>query len=183
MQASKKIAKNYAQALLQLASNDVSHQETLLSGIVVVNKLMNLVKGAKQFFENPNISKDEKKTTLKKLFEGKLNQKNLNFLFLLIDKQRFCLLPEIENELTNLVNKNKGVAIAKVSSTSELDINAKETLREKLERILEGKQKVTIESQVDPNLIGGVVVRLNDLVYDGSIRGRLENLKRRLVPQ
>ena len=180
MQASKKIAKNYAQALLELASNDVSHQETLLSGIVVVNKLMNLVKGAKQVFESPNISKDEKKAILKKLFEGNLNQKNLNFLFLLIDKQRFRLLPEIEIELTNLVNKNKGLTIAKVSSTSELDLAAKETLRENLERILENKQKVTIEATVDPNLIGGIVVRLNDLIYDGSIKGRLENLKRRL---
>ncbi|KAF0240560.1 MAG: F-type H+-transporting ATPase subunit delta, partial [bacterium] len=65
-------------------------------------------------------------------------------------------------------------------STSELDLNTKEILREKLERILGNKQKVTIEATVDPNLIGGIVVRLNDLIYDGSIKGRLENLKRRL---
>jgi len=52
-----------------------------------------------------------------------------------------------------------------------------------LKSVLGNKQKVTIESEIDPNLIGGIVVKLNDLIYDGSIKGRLENLKRRLVTQ
>lgn len=181
MKVSKQIAKNYAKALLELANNDVSHQETLLSGISIVNMLTSMVKGTKQVFKNPSISKESKKEILKKVFEGKINQKNLNFLFLLIDKQRFDLLPEIQDELNKLVNKNKNIVIAEVSSTSKLEQGALETLKARLESIVGNNKKVTIESKVEPELMGGLKVKINDLVYDGSIKGRLENLKRRLI--
>ena len=180
MQESKQVGKNYAQALIELAGSDLSLQESFVSEIKAINESISQVKGAKQTFENPSISKDEKKELLKKLLSGKINQINLNFLFLLVDKQRFNLLPEIQNQLTKLVNKNKGVAIAKVSSAIELDSATLETIKQKLENILEKSEKVTIESKVEPELLGGVVVKINDLVYDGSIRGKLENLKRKL---
>ena len=181
MKKSPQVAKNYAQALIELAGNDLTVQETFLSEIKAVNESINQVKNANQIFENPEISKDEKKSLLRKLFQGKLNAKVLNLLLLLIDKQRFNLLSEIQNELLKLVNKNKGIIIAKVSSASELDANTIQALKQKLENILGKNEKVTIESKVEPALLGGVKVTINDLVYDGSIKGKLENLKRRLL--
>ena len=180
MQESKQVAKNYAQALIELAGSDLGLQEEFLNEIKVINESISQVKGAKQIFENPGIAKDEKKEILKKLFNGKINQKNINLLFLLIDKQRFNLLPAIQNQLTRLVNKNKGMAIAKVSSASELDSTTLTAIRQKLENILGKSEKVTIESNVEPGLLGGIVIKMNDLVYDGSIKGKLENLKRKL---
>lgn len=181
MKPSKQIAKNYAQALIELASSDLSLQETFLSEIKILNESLNQVKDSKEVFENPAISKEQKKELLKKLFQGKINQKTLNFLFLLVDKQRFNLLSEIQNQLEKIVNKNKGIVIANVTSSSELDKNTLEILKQKLENTLGKNEKVTIESKIEPELLGGLVVKVNDLVYDGSIKRRLENLKRILI--
>ena len=181
MKKSIQVAKNYAQALIELAGNDLSVQETFFNEIKAVSESVSQVKNADQVFENPEISKDEKKELLKKLFQGKLDAKVLNLLFLLIDKQRFNLLSAIQDELLKLVNKNKGIVIAEVSSASELDANTIQALKQKLENILGKSEKVTIESKVEPALLGGMKVTINDLVYDGSIKGRLENLKRKLL--
>lgn len=181
MKESKHIARNYAQALIELAGSDLALQEIFLSEIKTINESIFQIKNAKQIFENPAISKDEKKEIINKLFSQKVNQKILNFLFLLIDKQRFSLLPEIQDHLNKLVNKSRGIVIAEVSSASEIDPVTLENLRQRLESILGKKEKVTIESKIESDLIGGLKVKIEDLVYDGSIRGRLENLKRRLA--
>ena len=183
MKPSKQIAKNYSQALKELTGNDLSLLESFLAEIEAINKLINEVSGAKSMFENPIIPKNEKKELLKKLFQGKINQKILNFLFLLIDKQRFNALSEIQNQLAILVNKAKGITIAEVASASELDSTTLENIKQRLENILGQngqKEKVTIEQKIEVDLIGGIKVKINDLVYDGSLKGRLENLKRRL---
>jgi len=177
---SKQVAKNYAQALIELAGSDLKLQEEFLNEITVICESINKVKGAKETFETPTISKEEKKALIKKLFERKINQKTFNFLLLLTDKQRLSILPEIQKQLTIVVNKNKGITIAEVSSASQLDSTSLEALKQKLEKVLGNNEKVTIESKVEPALIGGIVVKVNDLVYDGSVKGRLENLKRRL---
>ncbi len=177
---SKQVARNYAQALIELAGSNLRLQEEFLNEITVICESINKVKGTKEIFETPTISKDEKKVLIKKLFEGKINQKTFNFLLLLTDKQRLGILPEIQNQLTIIVNKNKGITIAEVSSASQLDSVSLESLKQKLEKVLGKNEKVTIESKIEPALIGGIVVKVNDLVYDGSVKGRLENLKRRL---
>ena len=180
MQKSKQVAKNYAQALMELAAKDLTLKETFLNEIKIINESINQATNAKKTFQSPVVSHDEKKELIKKIFSGKLNSKVLNFLFLLIDKHRFNLLPEIQDHLNKLVNKEKGIVIAEVSSVIELDSTTLEDLKQQLESILKKSEKVTIESKIEPSLIGGLKVRVNDFVYDSSIKGRLENLKRRL---
>lgn len=180
MQQSKQIAKNYAQALIELGEGNIQTQETFLNEIKTINESMSQVKSAKLFFENPSVTKNEKKDLLKKLFEEKINQKSLSFLLLLIDKQRFNLLSEIQNWLGKLVNKNKGIVIAEITSAHNIDANTLEAIKQKLENTLLKNEKVRVESKVEPELIGGLKIRVNDKVYDGSIKGRLESLKRRL---
>jgi len=111
----------------------------------------------------------------------KISRKLFNFLNLLIDKQRFNLISDIQNEFNKLVNKNKGLFVAEVSTASQISPDELEQIKRKLETLIGKNEKVSIDSKTDPNLIGGVVVKMNDLVYDGSIKGRLENMKRRLL--
>ena len=180
MQKSKQIAKNYAQALSESAASDLTTHETFLTEIKVINESLNQVKNSWEIFYNPAISGDEKKGLVKKLLSGKINAKLLNFLFLLIDKNRFDLLPEIQNQLFKIVNNLKNTVVAEVQSASIIDTASLESLKQRLENILTNNEKVTIETKVNPELIGGLVVKVNDLVYDGSIKGKLEVLKRRL---
>ena len=180
MQKSKQLAKTYAQALLETCKNDIALQEILLNEIVVIEDAISQIKNAKDVFESPIISNTEKKELIKKVFSGKVNERILNFLFILIDNYRFNTLKEIQDQLTKIVNKSKKIAIAEVHSVSELDKDTLENLTKVLENVLPQGEKVTIESKISPELIGGVKVKINDLVYDGSIKGRLENIKQKL---
>lgn len=176
-------AKNYAQALLELAGDDLSSQELLLEEIKTINEFIKKLKGAKQVFENPSISKDEKKKLVQEL-KDKISRTTLNLLKVLIDKQRFYLLPEIQNQLNKFVNKKRGIVIAEVYSAHEIDqpmvTRIVETLRRNVSTTNDIKD-IKIEQRIDSSLIGGLKVKINDRVYDGSIKCRLEGLKQKLL--
>ena len=178
MHQSKQVSKNYAQALIELM-NTIQEQESVLNELMVIDESISKVSQAKDVFETPVISKDTKKELIKKLFQGKINQKLLNFLFILVDNQRFSILSSIKEHFQKLVNKSKGITFAEVSSACELDKNAMDNLKKHLEQLL-GEENISIETKTDSSLIGGVKVKINDLVYDGSVKGRLEGLKRKL---
>ncbi|MBI2995860.1 MAG: F0F1 ATP synthase subunit delta [Candidatus Melainabacteria bacterium] len=177
MKANKQIAKRYAQALFELTCDKA---ETIFNEIKSVNELINQIKGAIDVFNNPGITKNEKKQLLETL-HWSVSTTTMNLLYILIDRQRFNLLPEIQNEFLKLINKGKGIVSLEVISTVELDPSTLEKLKVKFENLLNSDNKVTIKSRIEPGLIGGIKVKVNDLVYDGSIKGRLENLKRRLL--
>ncbi len=180
MKQSQKIAKNYAQALIELTKNDLLLQEIFLNEIKTINESLNAVDNSWGFFNSPGISKDEKKEFVKKIFSGKLNKKVLNLLFLLIDNKRFGILSEIQNQLNKLVNKSRGTVIAEVYSAVDIDTNTLEKLKQSIKNTIGRDEKIEVESKIERSLIGGIKVKINDLVYDGSIKGRLESLKQKL---
>ena len=180
MKQSQQITRNYAQALMELTNNDLQFQELLLNEIKTLDKGISQVKDSWSFFNNPGVSKEEKKNIIKKTFSGKINEKILNFLLLLIDNKRFNLLPEIHNQFNKLVNKSQGTIIAEVYSTVDIDTNILQKLKQGIEDTIGSNKKVEIESKMEPSLIGGIKVKINDHVYDGSIKSRLENLKQRM---
>ena len=180
MKQSQKIAKNYAQALIELTVGNLNLQEVVLSEIKTINESMDKIKNSWGFFNSPGISKDEKKELIKKIFTGKINEKLLNLLFLLIDNKRFNILSEIQNQLSKLVNKSKGTIVAEVYSAVDIDTNTLEKLKQSIANTIGHNEKVEVESKIEHSLIGGIKVKINDLVYDGSIKGRLENLKAKM---
>ena len=101
-------------------------------------------------------------------------------MFLLIDNKRFNLIPEIQNQLSKLVNKSKKTIIAEIYSAVDIDGNTLEKLKQSIINTIGHNEKVEVESKIEHSLIGGIKVKINDLVYDGSIKGRLESLKQRM---
>ena len=180
MKQSQKIAKNYAQALIELTSSNLNSQEIILAEMKTINESLDKIKNSWEFFNSPSISKDEKKDFIKKIFAGKINEKVLNLLFLLIDNKRFNLIPEIQNQLSKLVNKSKKTIIAEIYSAVDIDGNTLEKLKQSIINTIGHNEKVEVESKIEHSLIGGIKVKINDLVYDGSIKGRLESLKQRM---
>ena len=177
MKKQTKIAKNYAQALFELTSGE--KYEEVQTALTALSEAIKQTKNISLMFESPLVSKEEKKGLVKKIF--KQDKMITNFLNLLIDKQRTNLLPEIQNEFNKLVDKSRGIVHAEVSSAFRLDSITCQSIKEKLEKILlSPNEKVKIMEIVEPELIGGVKVKVKDRVYDGSIKGAIENLKRRL---
>src|SRR6185369_7114260 len=101
-----------------------------------------------------------------------------NFLFLLIDHRRIALLGEILHSFELIVDERLGFARAEISSPRELTESQRGAINARLER-LTGK-RIRMRFAVDPALIGGVVARIGSTVYDGSVRGQLQTLGRRL---
>ena len=101
-----------------------------------------------------------------------------NFLFVLIDHRRISLLGEILHSFELIVDERLGFARAEVSSPRELTESQRGAINAQLER-LTGK-RIRTRFAVDPALIGGVMARIGSTVYDGSVRGQLQTLGRRL---
>jgi F-type H+-transporting ATPase subunit delta len=104
-----------------------------------------------------------------------------NFLYVLVDHRRIGSLRDILQQFEEAVDKHMGFTRAEVSSAEPLSEAQRAALNAQLER-LTGK-KVRMRVAVDPALIGGAVARIGSTVYDGSVRGQLAALERRLTAE
>jgi F-type H+-transporting ATPase subunit delta len=105
-----------------------------------------------------------------------------NFVRILVDRDRLPEVPGIVDALRELINVQRGIVTADVTTAVPLDAELERVLAERLASHL-GRQpdKVMIRSRVDPSIIGGVVARVGDQVIDDSVRGRIERLRRTLA--
>jgi F-type H+-transporting ATPase subunit delta len=104
-----------------------------------------------------------------------------NFLFVIIGHHRIPLLAEIAGAFELQLDQRMGYVRAEVSSARELNAEQRNLLNGSLER-LSGK-RVRMQFKIDESLIGGAVARIGSTVYDGSVRGQLQSLERRLIMQ
>ncbi|MDP9386319.1 MAG: ATP synthase F1 subunit delta [Actinomycetota bacterium] len=127
------------------------------------------------FFYSPYFSPDEKKEGLRKAISDP-DPTVLNFLDLLIENHRMPALLRVRRSYDALWEKENDLLPVEVTSAVELD---EETVRHIGERIGEQTgRKVELSSSVEPDLLGGIVVRVGNSVIDASIRNRLEQLRR-----
>src|SRR5689334_13991617 len=108
----------------------------------------------------------------------KLSRITRNFLFVLIDHRRIASLTDIVRNFEEVIDARLGYAQAEVSSAAALNEVEQRALTAQLER-LTGK-RIKMRFSLDPSLIGGAVARIGSTVYDGSVRGQLAGIERRL---
>ena len=127
----------------------------------------------------PSVPVGRKRAVVDRLAERlKLSRISRNFLCVLVDHRRIALLAEIVRSFERVIDERMGLATASVTSACELSETERASLNRQLQRIT-GRQ-VRAEYAVDPALIGGAVARIGSTVYDGSVRGQLASLRRRL---
>ena len=114
------------------------------------------------------------------LIAGRLGSSQIvrNFLFVLIDHRRIGLVTEIIHSFELIVDERLGYARAEVTAARELTETQRAALNQELERLT--GRKIRMRFAVDESLIGGVVARIGSTIYDGSVRGQLHTLGRRL---
>jgi F-type H+-transporting ATPase subunit delta len=101
------------------------------------------------------------------------------FLAILARRDRLELVPEIARVFRRLLNEHRGIAVAQVTTAVPIDERQKSVIASRLGRRV-GKT-VTVETRIDPSILGGVIAQIGDNVIDGSVRGRLERLRRALT--
>jgi F-type H+-transporting ATPase subunit delta len=128
---------------------------------------------------SPAVAGSRKKAVVGRIADVlKLSRTSRNFLFVLVDRRRISALSDIIELFEATVDERLGLARAQVTSASELTEKQRAALASDLER-LTGK-RIRMQFEVDPALIGGVTARIGSTVYDGSLRGQLHTLGRRL---
>ena len=121
---------------------------------------------------------DEKFQTIVRRVLPNVTQSQLNLFRLLRRKSRLALGPSIASFFQDLLDEERGVARATVTTAVELDADRRAQLEQRLSAQT-GKQ-VSVETRVDPSILGGVVVRIGDRLLDGSTRTRLRHLRGQL---
>jgi F-type H+-transporting ATPase subunit delta len=130
------------------------------------------------FFFSPYFSTQEKKDGLKKAVSGTEDIFE-NFLELLIEKHRMPAIFRVRRELDRLWEKEHQLLPVEVTSAIELD---KQTVKQIGDRIGEQTgQKVELSAKVEPDILGGIVVRVGNSIIDASIRARLEQLRKQVA--
>jgi F-type H+-transporting ATPase subunit delta len=168
--------KRYAQAVFEIAleSGELKEWQSNLIKIAKVVEDQEFVGLA----ENPKIPFNIKtKLVQEKL--GKTKPMVLNLVYLLISKGKLKTAGQISAEYDTLLNKHYGIRNAEVTTAIPLENTEKEKLGKQLEELV--GEKVSMNVQVNPDILGGFIARIDDSLIDGSIRNRLEMLKKRLA--
>lgn len=129
---------------------------------------------------SPAVTLEAKHAVLEKIVARMGASKILrNFLFIIADRQRTHLIPEIVSAFQEAIRRRQGIADAEIASAVELSAAQKQEFAKALARLT--GRKVESKYSIDSGLLGGAVVRIGDTIYDGSVRSRLTELRRRLA--
>lgn len=172
------ISKRYAGGFLELAEKQDSF-DSFYHDLCFVCATIEQNSELKNFLEHPLILAEDKKEIVQKLFENYIGVYSLNFLKLLIDKNRIFLFSTIKSHYKALLDKKRNISTAKVVSAIELDEETLQRLKNKLETLL--NKTVELSTSVDTGIIAGVIVKIEDKIIDGSIKTRFENMKKQLI--
>lgn len=174
----KLVSERYAQALLELVSDNLSKEDILKELLDITES----VKGSgdlNKVMTSPVISNDEKKNVISKLFEHTTNKVILNFLKLLVDKNRFSMLESITKEYKNEINRLNNLLSINVTSAIDLTEDEKSAIKDKLSNIL--NKNIELEWATNPDIIAGLVFEVGDNIIDNSLRHKLQDLSRNIM--
>jgi F-type H+-transporting ATPase subunit delta len=173
------IGKRYAKALFQLAS-DAHAVEAVTRDLHDFAQSWESNRELRAVFENPSVSQKNRAEILRELARASGMQAHTRDLLLLLsDRQRLRHVPEVAESFAAMAEARSGKVRAEVVSASPL-APAYVAELERVLRAVTGKE-VVIAHTVDPSLIGGLVTRIGDQVFDGSIKSRLSELKSELL--
>lgn len=173
----EEIAEVYSRALFQAAKeNDVL--DRIHDELDQVDDALREENELQLFFFSPYFSSDEKKDAVERVVEG-ADPRLVNFLKLLAERHRMPVLPRIRRHLDDMWAEENRLLPVSVTSAVELD---ESLVREIGERIQEQTgRRVELSSHVDEDVLGGLVVRVGNMVLDASVRNRLEQLRKQVA--
>lgn len=169
-----KAALPYAEALFDLSQNMQLINETG-EHLDFVIRSIEISTPLKSFLANPLFAPEAKKNVLSELFISQIDSHVLNFLYVLVDRRRMALLASVAQRYYDLVNELQFVLLAEVSTVVPLNELQKQALQNKLKHMTNAK-KIRIIELINPELIGGLVVKIGSKVIDMSIFGQLNQM-------
>ncbi len=168
------ITTPYAEALLQVAESS-KEVKKVISQAKSILEIWNQSAELRQAMGSPVLEVESKKAALDKLFAGKVTPTFLNFLKLLAERQRIGFLDAVLERLLELYREQRNIALATVTSATELDDDQQAALLKKVQSIA-GTDNLELNLKIDPDLIGGFVVKVGSKVIDASLSGQVRRM-------
>lgn len=173
------VARRYAVALADVVAN-TKDADVVKNELKSWEEMMSSNSNLSGAFSNPAIAHTNKEKVLESLIgKTKPSKATANFLRVLLRNGRLTNLAEINRTFGKVLEERAGFVSAKIVSARPLSDKEKKDLQSNVES-LTGK-KVSLNFDIDPNIIGGVITTIGSTVYDGSVKTKLENLKQQLV--
>ena len=170
-------ARRYAEAAFDLAKKQGQLDRWLsdlrtAAGILADPRLL-------MALENPKAPRAHKRQYVDSAFTVSLDPMVRNLLYLLADRGRIGLIGRIADEFASLYNREMGIVVAEVTTAVNLSDAQRQKVQNRLQQLTNAKQ-IDLRVHTDPRIIGGLIARVGDMLYDGSVRTRLSDLQERL---
>ena len=172
------VGDRYAESLFDLAKEE-NKVTQYLDDIKLVGEVLDSDPQIVQFFNHVLIENDKKIQLLDQSFKGNVDQYVLNFLKLLVQSRRIRYIDDIVKSYIKLSNQYLGIEEGMIYTPYELtDQQIKD-----IEKAISQKEnkKVTLKVSIDPSLLGGIKVQIANRIYDGTIKNKVEMLKKELL--
>lgn len=171
------VANRYAKALFEVAEerdavDSIESQLTSVTHAIMENEDLRRV------LLHPQVNGSEKKTLVNKLFEKEAGLEVMNLLRLLIDRKRESIIDEVLEAYTHMADFKRGILDVTVTTAVPLDEEEQQDLAQRLGNVL-GK-KLRMHIKVKKEIIGGILLRIGDRLYDGTIAGRLAGFRQEI---
>ncbi|HIK56470.1 MAG TPA: F0F1 ATP synthase subunit delta [Synechococcales cyanobacterium M55_K2018_004] len=168
------VVEPYAQALMSVAK---SHNlvERIGEDATAIRDTLKESQDLRLCLDSPIIQADKKKAVLRQVFGEAVHPFTLNFLMLLVDRRRIGFLDAICAQYQALQLEVNQAVLAEVTSAVELNDAQRDAVRQRV-MAMTGARDVVLELQIDPDLIGGVIIKVGSQVIDASLRGQLRRI-------
>ena len=171
-----RIASRYAKSIIDLATERGELEEVLsdMQGMkeAVKNRDLYLL------FKSPIIKSDKKRTVFNAIFDGKISKLSSEFFNIIMRKGREQYIPEIVNDFIRQYKENSHITTIQLTTAHEIDQSILDGIEAKLLASNVTDKKVEIENKVDESIVGGYILEIGDKLYDDSVKGKLEKLKK-----
>ncbi|MCO7125617.1 F0F1 ATP synthase subunit delta [Sporolactobacillus shoreicorticis] len=171
------VANRYAKALFEVAE-ERGEVDVIESQLHSVAEGLYEHEDLRRVLMHPQVSSDNKKELVKKLFEKQAGVEVLNLLRLLIDRKREAIIDDVLEAYTHMANEKRGILDVTITTATALDEQEKQDLAERLGTAL--NKKLSIHAHVDEAIIGGILLRIGDRLFDGSVAGKLAGFKQEI---
>ncbi|MDB5080743.1 MAG: synthase delta subunit [Chloroflexi bacterium] len=169
--------RRYAQAIFELAQEGNKLQQWS-DDLIAISQTFSQPQ-VQTFLENPKTPRENKVEFVGNVLGNQVGPEALKLAQMLVQRHRHAYAESILQAYTNLWNRLRGIEVAHVTTAIPVGPQEENQIRSRL-AALTGKQ-VTLDLKVDPDIIGGMIAQVGDTLLDGSIRTRLQNLRKQLA--
>ncbi len=171
-----KAAKRYAKALFEISSDSL---DAVQKDMQWLKNTFDSNPGLLKFLKNPTVPTSKKLVAVQKITGDKVSKNTAKLVELLGQKDRLSLLKDVAVAFNELYKKSKGLKEAEVITAIPLDDELKKRILDKIKEIT-GSNQIKLTNKINPDILGGFILNIDDLRYDASISGKLAKIKTKL---